>query len=691
MKLPFQVLFFALLLTLGLVSCDKTQWLDREDYQSSTTASTEAPELLLSLESTLGKESRSLSFDQSNPLTPTVSEEGIEVLCIVRSDDPADQPIYRTITWAKDPNVPNRIYLRNYRFRLLPSMQLAGKRWYVMGLIGGEWDEANKQLRLSTNAISTTEVSSPVSLNVPAISPWVELPTNEIPDPQVYRYTLVPFQAQGALIHHKIERNDSDHDVTARGFLVVSTAFCFGGHYDLSPSQLPAVGAPLGHKQQDQLNFVPETPTPNKEYAHTHSSTPEYHHDFAYPQPLVVKANSAGNASKVATFWVMPLKPTTAPLRTNIFLRAEIAGQLSPSVHRLPTYGRHHTSAISNGSATPLRSVIVRPKLAIEYMAEYNMKRNETPQPWDKAGDRRNLESSRQMATSHGLEAGTGATWDAAKSHGIAGHHLPTPEEWRGIIPFGKTNDQRLNLKPAGTAGEAPGTQTPTTLPVQVRGEMANVGFQIKNVPEEKTSYAIHFTEDATGNKRRVAYRYRSIPNPAFGHYLGTIAQRVEVNYQTQLLGHESTSGTPTRSIESVDYLEIQMIYLGPYFLGTIEDIATSNWWDSPDRKQDLVARYLPANGNRYMNYLLWRQMINERQRKSLYDAILPWTMLYWLDSPETLDNTQLVFQPGRNPEVPEEDKKSRSMFYYSPTVLLTASPNVVPIMGGMVRLFTDQ
>lgn len=571
-----------------------------------------------------------------------------------------------------------------------------------MGVVGGEWNEQTKKLSLSTNEIKTTNMNEKIELNVPAVSKWVEIPTANSgefifqKEGQRVVYTQIPFHSQGALLQHRISENTSEHDMNISGFTVVSTAFSFAGYYDLS--NLPPVdNSRLGHKHSSALSWVPEGENAAKEYIETNKTIAEYSHKFTLPQSISVPAKSRVQSPEVATFWVMPTGQELGKARTNVFIEATIPGEAKPAVTRLPTYGNNHKALLRSGDLGALTSVIHRPKLAIEYMAEYNVLRNEVPLPWDNVGDQRVNGSSGKFATNHGLQAGSSLRWPEAKSHGIAGYHLPTRPEWEGVIPFGKNGGKELLYF------NKTSTEKGLTKLVQVGKDTSpiQVGMEISN-RDANTVYAIHFIDDAEGNKMRVAYRYRIAENPDMPNMAGKTVSQVVVR-KTGILdvlrdGIDSQNhvAEPDTKIENADFLCVDMVYLGAYFLGSLEDIANEAWW-AAQRSADMITRCLPGSGDRYQMYELFTQEEYPRlnwktNHKSISLRIRPWVLAYWLDAPAKLSATYETPYPGIS-----EEHHTNELFYFSSYATsrtggrFTQAQSSSGRAGLSVRLFSDR
>lgn len=645
-----------------LVSCDKeasNTILGEEPRQEQATLKP-GPVIDLSLEAIVGGDNlRALQFDQVTPgvgnvLQPTVPAAGVDVLCIIKSSDPADQPVYRMIHWEKHPTKANRIRLHKHRFQFPNGYATAsGKTWYIMGVIGGVWNEASKTLSMSSNAITSIDESESINLDVPAFSKWVEIPTEATgefifqEDGRTVVYSEMPFHTQGALEQHRIKSSTSDFDLDITSFRVVSTAFSFEGSFNLS--QLPPVdNSALGHKHSGLFPWTPSGASTQKEYVDTNRGVTEYTRKFALPAGSSISVAKGGNANagNVSTFWVMPTGVEVGKARTNVFVEATASeGKgITPKVVRLPAYGKNHTVVLRSGDLAKLVSVLHRPKLPIEYMAEYNVKgRNDT----QVTGVFKNFASTAEFATNHGLEASSRMRWQDAKNHGIAGYHLPTPDEFAGIVPHVQNGGGSY----VSLAGQV-GTQNKKQVNVSVNGRDAVSDFHMSVDQTNKVCYAIHWTEG--NNRMQIAYRYSWVENEDQKPYIGTnlftediylVGQTGKVIRNKKYYDDKNKRyfwpafHTPNpETIKWANDLKIEAIYLGPHFLGTVDDIANEAWWNEAERRGDIITRRLSAQGGSISysyrtggdpSYDIDRVASGGPHWVTLY----PFVISYWLDN----------------------------------------------------------
>jgi len=193
-----------------------------------------------------------------------------------------------------------------------------------------------------------------------------------------------------------------------------------------------------------------------------------------------------------------------------------------------------------------------RPKMAIEYVAEYNV---------NPTGD--------GFATSHKNDASGYFNWfestgtinptinpdgkNIFSAPAFVGYHLPTLEEWRGIVPGYNNTDYYVNFFIAHSYDNISELITVKDITTNYLADYRNMGNGI--------TYAIRFKDEK--NNMLCAYRYERI-----GSF-------VEVNFNS--------------------HFKITVRYLGPKFDGDVDDIKTETWWNNNNTND--IFRIFPATG----------------------------------------------------------------------------------------------
>ncbi len=191
-----------------------------------------------------------------------------------------------------------------------------------------------------------------------------------------------------------------------------------------------------------------------------------------------------------------------------------------------------------------------RPKLAIEYVAEYNV--NQT-------GD--------GFTTSHSNDASGYFNWYEASGHkdswmnpnninfsskaALSEYHLPNLSEWRGIFPLADIST--TTWKPL---------LTNVIELIMVNGKSAQYTSDYNNMGNG-TFYALRFKSE--DNSLLCAYRYERVGNLI---------------------------------VDDLDsHFKVTVRYLGPDFKGSVDDFSNSEWWSN--NSSDDVIRIFPACGSK--------------------------------------------------------------------------------------------
>ena len=535
-------------------------------------------------------------------------EQKIPVVCIVRSDqnDPItyvdNVEIIRqsngTYKFAKD------------RIHLAQGSTLApGKKWYLMVVTQNSFNKSTGEL--SVNATGAPETLSPSAtrvMDIPSASPWIELPMFPNGQPKwskdwdaarrAKKLTLYP---QGVLCRATLRLDDAykaklggdNVNLKITQLKVVSTALSFSGKFKFDRNSLPPLTETSG---RPTLTWVPtQTASTNLEYRALDANTSEYQKVFNNPNGVLqVSGNSSStifsdNAVNPKTlpadvqsiiFWAVPVKGVTNRHTTLI---AETGSSSSTKV--LPPshtyiYGKKHTKDAAQGSAVYFDAVYYNPYTPLDYMAEYNVKRKWPDQfvsgGWIPQGP------SNVFDTEHGVNSFTFLTWgevnQVSLSSGGRTYQSPTHAQWSSIIPY---------------EGKA-AINTTGGLAVDNADVYAEVGkvkswtkFSSRVDTEKKVRYALALTDFGGSQKYRTAYRY------AMAYGAGN--SRVSAPYIIKDVSRRNFSKDPRYSVLDNYVLTVQAVQLGAEFVGTVDDIATEDFWNNTaNLRKD--ARILPRN-----------------------------------------------------------------------------------------------
>ena len=540
----------------------------------------------------------------------------IPVVCIVRSNqgDP--------VTYVNDVEIikqANGTYkFAKDRVRLRAGSTLApGKKWYLMVVTQNV--KINKDNGdLTVNANGNAETLSPSAtrvMDIPSASPWIELPMFPNGQPKwskdwdanrkAKRLKLYP---QGVLCRATLRLDDayktklgSDNvDLKITQLKVVSTALSFSGKFKFDAASLPPI---TETERRPTIKWEPtQTASTAREYRALDTNTPEYQKVFNAPNGgSVLQVSGSGSTTTIFAdsnnptrvdktnlpagvqsiiFWAVPVKGVTNRHTTLI---AETGSSSSTKVlapSHTYIYGKKHTKDATQGSAVYFDAVYYNPYTPLDYMAEYNVKRKWPDQfvsgGWIPQGP------SNVFDTEHGVNSFTFLTWgevnQVSLSSGGRTYQSPTHAQWSSVIPY---------------EGKA-AINTTGGLAVDNADVYAEVGkvkswtkFSSRVDTEKKVRYALALTDFGGSQKYRTAYRY------AMAYGAGN--SRVSAPYIIKDVSRRNFSKDPRYSALDNYVLTVQAVQLGAEFVGTVDDIATEDFWNNTaNLRKD--ARILPRN-----------------------------------------------------------------------------------------------
>ena len=541
--------------------------------------------------------------------------ERIPVVCIVRSDNPSEK-----ITYVNDVEIVKQTdgtyKFAKDRVRLAAGSTLApGKKWYLMVVTQNvKINKDNGDLTVNANGDAETLSPSATRLmDIPSASPWIELPMFPNGQPKwskdwdatrkAKRLKLYP---QGVLCRATLRLDDaykaklgSDNvDLKITKLKVVSTALSFSGKFKFDKNSLPPLTETSG---RPTLTWEP-TPTASatKEYRALDANTAEYQKVFNNPNGVLQVSGNGSLATIFADsnnptrvdktnlpqgvqsiiFWAVPVRGatnrhTTLIAETGLSSSAKV---ITPSHTYI--YGKKHTKDATQGSAVYFDAVYYNPYTPLDYMAEYNVARKNPEQ--FRPGGTIPQGPSNVFDTEHGVNSFTFLTWgevnQVSLSSGGRTYQSPTHAQWSSVIPY---------------EGKA-AINTTGGLAVDNADVYAEVGkvkswtkFSSRVDTEKKVRYALALTDFGGSQKYRTAYRY------AMAYGAGN--SRVSAPYIIKDVSRRNFSKDPRYSALDNYVLTVQAVQLGAEFVGTVDDIATEDFWNNTaNLRKD--ARILPRN-----------------------------------------------------------------------------------------------
>ena len=538
-------------------------------------------------------------------------EQKIPVVCIVRSNQNDPITYVDNVEIIKQSNGTYKF--AKDRIHLAQGSTLApGKKWYLMVVTQNAFNKNNGELSVNATGANLSSSATRV-MDIPSASPWIELPTFPNGQPKwskdwdaarrAKKLTLYP---QGVLCRATLRLDDAykaklggnNVDLKITQLKVVSTALSFSGKFKFDKASLPPLTQTSG---SPTLTWepTPEAST-SKEYRSLDANTTEYQKVFnASNGVLQVSGNGSlatifadsNNPTRVdktnlpagvqsIIFWAVPVKGVTNRHTTLI---AETGSSSSTKVlapSHTYIYGKKHTKDATQGSAVYFDAVYYNPYTPLDYMAEYNVKRKWPDQfvsgGWIPQGP------SNVFDTEHGVNSFTFLTWgevnQVSLSSGGRTYQSPTHAQWSSVIPY---------------EGKA-AINTTGGLAVDNADVYAEVGkvkswtkFSSRVDTEKKVRYALALTDFGGSQKYRTAYRY------AMAYGAGN--SRVSAPYIIKDVSRRNFSKDPRYSALDNYVLTVQAVQLGAEFVGTVDDIATEDFWNNTaNLRKD--ARILPRN-----------------------------------------------------------------------------------------------
>ena len=540
------------------------------------------------------------------------------VICVIRSNQ-ADPVTYAELEVTK--KADGTYKMSQDRVHLAQGSTLApGKKWYLMVVTKNAFNKNNGELSVNATEDSENLSSSATrKMDIPSVSPWIELPTFPNGQPKwskdwdtARKKQKLTLYAQGVLCRATLRLDDAykaklggdNVNLKITQLKVVSTALSFSGKFKFDKNSLPPLTETSG---SPTLTWEP-TPEAStaKEYRALDASTPEYQKVFnASNGVLQVSGNGSlatifadsNNPSRVdktslpqgvqsIIFWAVPVKGVTNRHTTLIAERGESTlpnKVLAPSHTYI--YGKKHTKDAAQGSAVYFDAVYYNPYTPLDYMAEYNVKRKNPDQ--FVPGGLIPKGPSNEFDTEHGVNSFTFLTWEEVNqvslSSGGRTYQAPTHAQWSSVIPYeGKA---AIN-----TTGGSKVDNASVYAEVGLLKDWTKFSSRVDT--KNKIRYALALTDLGGSQKYRTAYRYAM----AYGQGGRTVSTK----YIKKETSKRRFSGGDRYNQVSVDnyVLTIQAVQLGAGFVGTVDDIANEDFWNNMALRKD--KRTLPPNFTTY-------------------------------------------------------------------------------------------
>ena len=265
-------LYLILLTTLcSLNACSRGLVDEPKTKDNNTRLSSDTCMIRLSLEGKLN-EARYLDYKVGDSGIPRVhlTSPIIQVHCIIRSDDPRDPATYTTLEFkVKGGNkvkldlteIPLQANIQNFR----PD---SGRKWYIMGIIGGELDTETGRVKFNTNTIRLRRATkgAEVGLEMPYISDWIPLELRELPNGgyDAGGMKALTFKPQGILLKIHTRNALPQSHIQVYEYQIRSRICDPRGYFDLNTpyGQMPQWNFAENMPEEGWIrNYTLETPT----------------------------------------------------------------------------------------------------------------------------------------------------------------------------------------------------------------------------------------------------------------------------------------------------------------------------------------------------------------------------------------------------------------------------------------------
>ena len=587
-----------------------------------------------------------------------IYDQRIPVVCIVRSNQNDPITYVDNVEIVKQPNGTYKF--AKDRIHLAQGSTLApGKKWYLMVVTQNAFNKNNGELSVkATGAPEDLSSSSTREMDIPSVSPWIELPTFPNGQPKwskdwdtARKKQKLTLYAQGVLCRATLRLDDAykaklggdNVDLKITQLKVVSTALSFSGKFKFDEASLPDLTETSG---RPTIAWEP-TPTASttKEYRSLDASTPEYQKVFNAPNGgSVLQVSGNGSSATIFAdsnnptrvdktnlpqgvqsiiFWAVPVKGVT---KRHTTLIAETGSSSSAAKVLAPShtyiYGKKHTKDAGQGRAVYFDAVYYNPYTPLDYMAEYNMVRQLPnqfrPGGWIPQGP------SNVFDTSHGVNSYTFLPWwDVEKtSINSGGRHYSNPNslQWSSIIPY-------LNSAAINTLDASPVNNV--DVDAQVGAVRGWTKFSSRKNPQANVRYALALTNLGGSQKYRTAYRYemvygdkKDISTPYLELRKEAIVKNIEQR-QPPYIKDRNTFESQNVAFATFRWLvmKIEAVQLGAGFVGSVDDIANEEFWANTSNQRKEI-RLLPSNYTAYRAYLFPSHInpnVGRKVREDLY------------------------------------------------------------------------
>lgn len=552
----------------------------------------------------------------------SLPEEGVNVHCLIRSSR-SNRVSAVTLHWRRTGENKLEYAFTDESFNLItgadPLAEGSGD-WYIMGIIGGVLNVNNGEVAFEPTVAVGVKAGSgqAAKMDIPFVFPWTKLDVVNVKGVASLRLpSSVQFKPQGILLRHHIT-NAMYTRWRVQNLRVVSNTMSLAGKFvppalavGAMPTWIPSgTSADAGHAsiverpahmwRQVYTLAKSDGVTPTTEIFER--GKPSVKDGCCWTTPI-----PQDNKMYYLT-WAMPgaavgsaTDPFTGVFLEMVALRDKI-NETDPDVEVEKSIVAAHQTFFSSvrpvaGKTYRVESLIKRPTMALEYMAEYNLSGNKTfatthdymSAPNTSTGKYfKNYDLFGQTQTLEESQANLASNLPSVMPEG---YHLPMMNEARGIL-----GTETLVSNVARTPATAAWSQFPEP----------NINTFTETIDRDCYSISVYDaankTESTTFPGGRVLYalRWSSINKVS---ETSTRPQDQRNTRKDLFLSAWRYEFVPNIGNTGVDQpgVVITARYLGPASTLTIADIANKAWWLAQSIPvEDEVQRILPMAGYQY-------------------------------------------------------------------------------------------
>lgn len=535
---------------------------------------------------------------------PTVGTK-MKVHCIIKSTDPAQPTTYATLNWVRRGTSGLYYDYNQAAFSLATGSNIYQGEWYIAGMIGGTLDASAGTISFAPKLMRGVTDGQVTDIDAPFYFPWQRLKVVEVNgQPSLRVESTVTFKPQGTLFRHNISNDmynawDVSQLKVATNVFTSQGAFTFPG-VNQDPTWTPATEAKAPVNDNQKYAGAPEKGWSYVYTLRTNTSgnTPER---LPSATPATETASKiSGNNQRYYLSWGMPVDeiPSGATPRTLVYADITAVSAIdNQPVSRTKNTDYHvffSDLKPEKGKSYLVRSVIRRPPLALEYMAEFNLAGPKTfATSHAFMNDNRESQayyfSVPDHATDPNLQSFTAANLPE-------GWHVPSGNEAKAAIP----TFVQIGTSTGKTIVTSKDKTNPSFMQEQIR--LPYRPFLNSNYENIYTMH--HYTdgqsEGLSHNAEVLVYGLRSM----------TAVQTSHSNIFMSAWTYEFFENIAPETESPLPALVIRARYLGPVYSqtgayttageykATFQEVANRDWWDTQSvPKDDEAEAIIPLPG----------------------------------------------------------------------------------------------